>query len=399
MPATSFLTAHAAAPDWSSAVAQCIEQLRPAVAAHARLRHPVAFTLGWCYFTDYFAPDAEQLLGALQQAFPGTHWIGSVGVGVAATGVEHFDEPALAVMLAPLPPRDFRLFSGRQPLRAHAHDTAHPTDFTAHTALVHADATTPDLQDLLRELAERTETGYLFGGLSVARNRSVQIADEVFSGGLSGVAFSERVHIVSRVTQGCRPVGPMRTITRAEDNIVVALDGRPALECVFDDLRLDGDMPVEDLAEALSETLVGLRTREDDMPGTPGRFGPDTVVRHIVGIDPGARVLAVANEVCDDMRLTLCERNADAAMADLLRIASEIRDTLAESELEPVGGVLVSCSGRGGPHFGHPNAELDALRQVLGELPLVGFYAGGEIARDRLYGYTAVLSVFAQPRA
>jgi small ligand-binding sensory domain FIST len=35
-----------------------------------------------------------------------------------------------------------------------------------------------------------------------------------------------------------------------------------------------------------------------------------------------------------------------------------------------------------------------AIRDVLGELPLVGFFANGEIARDRLYGYTGVLSVF-----
>jgi small ligand-binding sensory domain FIST len=30
-----------------------------------------------------------------------------------------------------------------------------------------------------------------------------------------------------------------------------------------------------------------------------------------------------------------------------------------------------------------------------GETPVIGFFAGGEIARHHLYGYTGVLTVFA----
>ena len=43
-------------------------------------------------------------------------WAGSVGVGVLASGVEYFDEPALVLMLASLPREQFRVFSGAQPL-------------------------------------------------------------------------------------------------------------------------------------------------------------------------------------------------------------------------------------------------------------------------------------------
>ena len=58
------------------------------------------------------------------------------------------------------------------------------------------------------------------------------------------------------------------------------------------------------------------------------------------------------------------------------------------------GAIYVSCSGRGGPHFGGPSAELQIVRHALGDVPLVGFFAGGEIARHQLYGYTGVLTVF-----
>ena len=58
------------------------------------------------------------------------------------------------------------------------------------------------------------------------------------------------------------------------------------------------------------------------------------------------------------------------------------------------GAVYVSCAGRGGPHFGAPSGELAIVRHALGDVPLVGFFANGEIARHHLYGYTGVLTVF-----
>jgi small ligand-binding sensory domain FIST len=59
-----------------------------------------------------------------------------------------------------------------------------------------------------------------------------------------------------------------------------------------------------------------------------------------------------------------------------------------------LGAVYVSCAGRGGPHFGGPSAEMHIVRRALGDVPLVGFFAGGEIAHQHLHGYTGVLTVF-----
>ena len=113
------------------------------------------------------------------------------------------------------------------------------------------------------------------------------------------------------------------------------------------------------------------------------------------------------------MQLAFCQRNVAAARADLVRICAEIREELAPAELELASGaaaqpdssapprekrmcgaIYVSCSGRGGPHFGGPSAELQIVRRALGDVPLAGFFAGGEIAHHHLYGYTGVLTVF-----
>ena len=67
--------------------------------------------------------------------------------------------------------------------------------------------------------------------------------------------------------------------------------------------------------------------------------------------------------------------------------------------LRVLGAHYVSCVGRGAPLFGGPGAELQIIAHNLGDIPLVGFFANGEIAGDRLYGYTGVLTLFVEPRA
>ncbi|MGF6508208.1 FIST signal transduction protein [Paraburkholderia sp. 32] len=390
MSRASFVHAHAAHADWRVALAECQRQVQTQISTRAAQENePGPFTLGWCYLSDYYAPASEAILSELHRGLPGVAWVGTAGVGVAASGIEYFDEPALVLMVAPLPRESFRLFSGLQPMPATS------SGFVAHTALVHAEGGTPDVQELLHELSARTTTGYLFGGLSSARNRPLHMADGVFTGGLSGVLFGPEVGLISRVTQGCQPIGPLRTITQAEHNLVVTLDRKPALDCVLQDLGLDLDLPIDAFSEALSATLVGLSIGAEDVPKWAGRFGADTLVRHLLGVDLEHRVLAIADLVEPGMHLAFCTRNPEAARVDLVRIATEIRAELESGTAGHMSGALyVSCSGRGGPHFGARHAELQTVRKALGDVPLVGFFAGGEIARDHLYGYTGILTVF-----
>jgi small ligand-binding sensory domain FIST len=140
-----------------------------------------------------------------------------------------------------------------------------------------------------------------------------------------------------------------------------------------------------------------------------GQFGADTRVRHLIGLDPARKAVAVGEALSPGMKLAFCQRDVNAARRDLVRVCSEIRDEV-ETQAEPAlqgasggpqetagrihGAVYVSCSGRGGPHFGGPSAELKIVQHALGDVPLVGFFAAGEIARHHLYGYTGVLTVF-----
>lgn len=395
----AFIVGHAAHPDWRQALSLAAAQLE---SQRARSTEPLAeASLGFVYFSDHYAPQAQALLDALRQRWPRVAWVGTVGVGVAASGVEYFDEPALVLMLAALPPTHFQVFSGAKPL----------TRIEAQTALIHADGNTPDLPELIDDMSARTASGYLFGGLSSSRTLACQIAEGVFQGGLSGVAFSRDVALISRVTQGCQPVGPVRRITACERNLVTALDGEPALACLLSDSGIAQDGPQRAI-HTLRETLVGLSDPRDALLARAGQFGTDTRVRHLIGLDPGQDGVAIADIVEPGMHLAFCRRDMQAARRDLVRICAEIRDELvpegvtamathAADEAGPAdptsriaGVIYVSCAGRGGPHFGAPSAELQIVQHALGEVPLAGFFAAGEIGHDHLYGYTGVLTVF-----
>lgn len=451
-----FAHAHATHPDWAMAAALVLAQLRASLAKPAEFA--VAPTLGLLYITDHYAGAAQNILDLLSAELPEvTDWSGTVGLGIAVTGAEYFDEPALAVMLCELPANSYRVFSGVSPLPTLLAQRV-PGSFQAHTALVHADANTPDCTGLIAEMAQRTQSGYVFGGLTASRSSPVQFAQSghgtikgqgatsgVLTGGLSGVAFARGMSderggmgLLSRVSQGCRPLSPWRTVTACDGHVVLALDGQPALETLLQDIGVDLDVPRSALAR-LRSTLVGLmaapstttmadaetKTKKNlsnqavlSRPLRTGEFGGDVTVRHLIGLDPANSGIAIASVVQVGQQLAFCERNAEAARSDLIRICTEIRAALEPDEEESdlgnlaadaahpaerqsarqiAGAVYISCAGRGGPHFGAPHAELQIIRRALGDVPLVGFFAGGEIARNQVYGYTGVLTVFTWP--
>ena len=426
---------HATHPQWQMAAGLVIAQLRAQMTLPGHAAKP---RLGLLYITDHYANDAQAILAHLRQALPLVKdWAGTVGVGVAANNAEYFDEPGMALMLCDVPAAQYRVFSGAQAL---------PADFVAQSALVHADPQTPDLAELIAEMAGRTRSGYLFGGLTASRKQNVQFAWQapdhasasapiqapqevnpaaesgewdggVLTGGLSGVAWSPDVQILSRVTQGCAPLGKEREITEAQGNVIYQLDGLPALDVLLDDLQVSLSDPQKALP-AVRATLVGLTSAGQRAIGRTGSLGVDVRVRHIIGLDPARKGIAIAEQVETGERLAFCHMSLQAAKADLRRICAEIREELepetlsmetahalaaSEAEAAPhparriAGAVYVSCSGRGGPHFGGDSAELQWVRHALGDVPLVGFFASGEIAHHHLYGYTGVLTVFTTP--
>ena len=361
---TPFRAAHASGATWRECVAHCA----------ARIGRPGA-GLGFVYFSDVLVTYAAPIVDSLRESTGVADWVGTVGIGVIATGTEYQDEPALAVMVAELPVASYRVFSGRKTLLK---------DDAPHFGVIHADPETPDVAGLIADMSSKVASGYLVGGLSSSRARSVQVANDVLSGGLSGAVFASSIKVSTRLTQGCAPLPGRYRVTGCDQNVIATLDGRPALE-VMKQAICGGTArdPHFDLRRAAHYIHVGLPVAGSDRG--------DYLVRNLVGIDPKNGLLAIGDLVEPGAELIFCKRDAQSARQDLERILGELREEVPSGAR---GALYYSCVGRGEHLFGERGAELGLVKKTLGELPLVGFFCNGEISHDRLYGYTGVLTLF-----
>ena len=390
-----FRVGHAAHPDWRSAAELALAQAQELAADP--LFCPDA-NLGVVYASPAYGPRLDWLLQTLRERSGVDDWVGAVGHGVCANATEYADEPALALMLARLPDDSFRIFSGR---RRAPEDFGSGAAAHSHTALVHADPATPQLQEMIVELAQRTASGYLFGGLvSNEGGGFSQLAGEALSGGVSGAMFTADVMLRSRVTQGCSPLAGEHVISECSSHFICALDGRPALDVLLADLQVPEDARASRDGDEILRALPSDRLREGLFVGLSAPdadrgvgFG-DYLVRNVVGIDPQNRLLAIAATPNEGDRVVFCTRDQHAARRDLIRICTELRSEIEDEGLEVRGALYHSCVARGANLFGVPGAELELIRHNLGDIPLIGFHANGEIARDRIYGYTGVLTLF-----
>ena len=122
----------------------------------------------------------------------------------------------------------------------------------------------------------------------------------------------------------------------------------------------------------------------------PGSDTGDYTARNLVGVDPKSGLIAIGDTIEPGMEILFCKRDAAAARKDLQNMLVSLKSAVPE----PRGALYYSCTARGEHMFGSRGAELDLVKRALGEVPLVGFFCNGEISRDRLYGYTGVLTVF-----
>jgi small ligand-binding sensory domain FIST len=409
----AFAFAHGSHADWSKATESCLAQL---ARQRSGVRHASEDVLGFVYLSDGLRANADRILALLKTRTGIADWAGCSSIGVCATGIEYYDEPALAVMVGRFPAGSVQVFSGTQ--RPPDPGTRTPTGAdAASAALVHADPAAPDLPGLITDMAGKVNGGNLFGGVSSGRSQtgpSVQIANRVLNGGISGVVFGSDVNLVSRLTQGCHPLaGAQRhRVTRISNNLIMELDGRNAVEVLLQDAGIGllepdamalrvGDHRLQEHLKLLGRR--GLFVGIEISSGAAARKASasrDYVIRDVIGIDPARGVIAIATKLETDRIISFCSRDEAAARRDLVRICSEIREYLADPSrrspraLGAAGAIYVSCLARGSHLFGETSEELRVIQSQLGDVPLVGFFGAGEVRGTHLYGHSGVLTVF-----
>ncbi len=360
-----FKLGHAAAPDGSATLD----------AALAMAGDTAGATLGFAYVSDAFADHLGEIVRTLRERTGVDHWVGSVGQAVLATGAEYDETPAISLLLTDFPADRFHVFDWPDRPLPEA-----PPETGLRLAVVHGDPRNGQLPELIAQLPDRLGHGYLVGGITSADTHYYQIADGVTEGGLSGVILDEP-EVVTGITQGVSPLGPVRTLTEADQHMAITIDNRPALEVFKEDI---GEVLARDIDRAAGYIFAGFPVAGSDTA--------DYLVRNIIGIDPENGLLAIGDHLKPGSPIMFCRRDGRTALADMERMLADVQRRL--DGRTPKGGLYVSCLGRGRHLFGETGREMQIIRDALGDVPLTGFYAAGEIAGQRLYGYTGVLTLF-----
>jgi small ligand-binding sensory domain FIST len=323
--------------------------------------------------------------------------IGTTAESVLAAGVEYESEPAVAVWLARLPGACVVPFSleytqtpdggmfvgwpseldGNWPDNAGIVLLADPFSFPVDALIKRVEEDHPGVPIV---------GGMASGGYQPGSNTLV-VGSRSYDSGAVGFLIGGGARIRPVVSQGCRPIGRLLVITKSEENVIVELGGRPALERLRE---VYGELDPADRELVRSSLHIGRVASEYQDHFQRGDF----LVRNVVGADPDSGVIAVGDLVRTGQTIQFHVRDAKSAHDDLAALLAHERGRGAT----PIGALVFSCNGRGTRLFSERSHDARCLQDTIGPVPAAGFFAQGEIGpigrRNCLHGFTASIAIF-----
>ncbi|HYQ82196.1 MAG TPA: FIST N-terminal domain-containing protein [Anaeromyxobacteraceae bacterium] len=342
----------------------------------------------------------HRLASLAAERFPGALTVGCVGLGVIGGGREAEQGPAFSLTGATLPAVDlsgFHLDMTRLPAADAAPGAWHSVTGRGPggrpSFLVLADPFTFDADALVAGLDRAWPGAVTVGGLASggqgAGEHRLLLGTTVHRHGAVGVALAGNVAVDALVAQGCRPIGRPMLVTRCRGGWLLELDGRPPLEVLGE---LHRSLCERDRQLARHSLFLGLDLRSERVEFDSGEL----LVRNLVGADPESGTLAVGAELATMQAVQFVVRDAGTAEEDLRRALSRYR--ISAGGRRPGGALLFSCTGRGAGLFGRPDHDTGLFEELLGPVPLGGFFCNGEIGpvggTTCLHGYTSAFALF-----
>jgi small ligand-binding sensory domain FIST len=345
------------------------------------------------FFSPHHSPQAETICGEVTRRLSPGCLLGCSGESIVGNDREIEGDPALALWLAALPDVSLRPLelgfaktpdggtllgwpeelSGTWPAGSALILLADPFSFPADWLLERLNEDHPGVPVL---------GGMASGAASPGRNRMI-VGNKVVGAGAVGALVHGAVQIRAVVSQGCRPIGRPYVVTKAEHNVIAQLSGKPPLvqlQELFDELTPYDQQLVQ---RGLHLGLV-INEYQD-------RFGRgDFLIRNCIGADRETGALAIGDYLRTGQTVQFHVRDAQTADEDLRELLSQAGGASA--------ALLFTCNGRGTRLFDVPNHDASVVRAMLGQIPVAGFFAQGEMGpiggKNFLHGFTASTAVF-----
>jgi small ligand-binding sensory domain FIST len=347
--------------------------------------------LAVCFASTHHVGAFEDIGPALRNILEPQVLVGGTAVAVAGGAHEIEENPALTVFAARLDGAALTPVTLRvQETPDGAALTGWPSlgDRPPASLLLFADPFTFPVEAFLQRVNRDLPGLQIIGGLASAAgspggNRLV-LDDRVVDEGAVGVFVDGgSIEVRTLVSQGCRPIGRPYVVTRAEQNLIEELGGKPAIERLQE---LAGAASEEERELLRGGLHVGLVVDEHKAEFGRGDF----LVRNLLGADETSGALAVGEQVSVGQTVQFHVRDAGAADEDLREMLTGVDADAA---------LLFTCNGRGRHLFTVPDHDAGMVENLLGPIPLAGAFCAGEIGpvggRNFLHGFTASLALFA----
>jgi small ligand-binding sensory domain FIST len=399
----SFASVAASGENWRDISKKVLEQLESITTDGFKPN------IGFLYITDVLADDAASILTLFRSVTEIEHWSGCTALGVCANGAEYVDAPAISVLVGQLPHDQFKFFQTHGPSFTQMHQELEPW-LNKHDPMLtftHANPLSETQPAKVLEEIDSLVGGFMVGGLASSRKEMFVIGREALSSGASGFVFSADVAVATTLSQGCVPMGAHHEVAKHDDHVIAYLDGLRPLDVFTEDLKA---MSMKKMGRSPKEIVIGEEIPSESFGNlfrgeaniafpVAGSDRSDFLVRNIVAIDPDTGMMAVSERLEDGQKIMFVHRDDDSMKMDLSQSLVQLRKRVMheQGDFKPKGALYVSCVARSGVAFGEghsPGGEMALIREILGDVPLAGFYASGEISNTRLYGYTGVLTLF-----
>lgn len=353
------------------------------------------------FVSDAFAAAYGSVLGLLRQRFPKARLLGCSASGLVGRGVETEYKPGLSLLAGYIPGVELELFrmdtlpdlDGPPDAWRHA---VTKSDREIQGMVLLADPFTFDGRSLLAGLdfafPKAAKVGGLASGCQQLGEAALFLDNGIYHDGLVGVAFSGPIEVLPVVAQGCQGFGKQYVITDSQANMLLELDGKPALEAL-------GEM-VESLTDKEREAYLATTIFVGLGAGGPAlsyRAG-DFLVRQVLGSDPRTGAVAVGGRVRNGQTVQFHLRNGDTSREDLAAVLGRVPERASGV---PRGALMFSCLGRGEGLYGESGHDSRVFGDKVGPLPISGFFCNGEIGpvgnETCLHGFTTSFALFCQP--
>mgnify|MGYP006289905261 FL=1 len=179
--------------------------------------------------------------------------------------------------------------------------------------------------------------------------------------------YGDAVRVTTGSRGGWKPFGPLRRVTKVENNVLYELDGKPALDLYKEYL---GEKANELPASGLLYPFAIMDENNQDTTG---------LVRTILDIDEENNSLILAGDLEEGNMVCLMHANTDELVSGAEEAAKATFQTSEQSEDAAI--ICISCVGRKLVIGDDTEEELDAVREVFGTNSVIaGFYSYGEIS-------------------